>query len=352
MVSVSGVRGRVAEGLTPEVVARYAAGFGAWAIAQGTSRSVVVGRDSRVSGPMFHRATLAALQSVGRERDRRRHRAHADDPARGGIPSRGRRARDHGEPQSHRVERAEIHRAIGLFLDAVDGTEMRKLADGVAPRATWDQLGTVTVDPDAVERHIGAVLALKLIDVPAIRLRKFKVALDCVRGAGGVILPQLLQRLGCTVTAINLETDGRFPRAPEPVAANLGDLEKLVLKAKADVGFATDPDVDRLAIVSDEGKAIGEDWTLALAARLVLRSREGPLVVNLSTSRIMDDVAAEAGYKALRAPVGEVNVAVRMREERGGDRRGGERRRHSERAAPRPRRPGRRGPHLANDGRG
>ncbi len=326
MVSVSGVRGRVAEGLTPEVVARYAAGFGAWAIATGESRSVVVGRDSRVSGPMFHRATVAALQSVG---------ANVIDVGIAPTPTIQLAVEYHHAAgglaitASHNPIEWNALKFIGpsgLFLDSVDSTEMRKLADGVAPRATWDQLGTVTVDPDAVERHIGAVLALKLIDVPAIRLRKFKVALDCVRGAGGVILPQLLQRLGCTVTAINLETDGRFPRAPEPVAANLGELEKLVLKAKADVGFATDPDVDRLAIVSDEGKAIGEDWTLALAARLVLRSREGPLVVNLSTSRIMDDVAAEAGYKAIRAPVGEVNVAVRMREEKaaiGGEGNGG-----------------------------
>lgn len=128
-------------------------------------------------------------------------------------------------------------------------------------------------------------------------------------------MPALLERLGCEVAAINLETDGRFPRAPEPVAANLGALEQLVRASGAEVGFATDPDVDRLALVSDEGRAIGEDWTLALAARLVLRYRPGPVVVNLSTSRIVDDVAAEAGAQVLRSPVGEVNVAVRMREE-------------------------------------
>jgi len=121
--------------------------------------------------------------------------------------------------------------------------------------------------------------------------------------------------LGCDVHAINVETDGRFTRPPEPVASNLGDLERLVLKSKADVGLATDPDVDRLALVSDKGTAIGEDWTLALAARLVLRYRSGPVVANLSTSRIVDDVAREAGARVVRAPVGEVNVAVRMRTE-------------------------------------
>jgi phosphomannomutase len=153
------------------------------------------------------------------------------------------------------------------------------------------------------------------VDVAAIRRRRFKVALDCARGAGGAIIPALLERLGCEVTAIHLETDGRFPRPPEPVAANLSELEQLVRRTGAYVGFATDPDVDRLALVSDAGEAIGEDWTLALAARLVLRYRHGPVVANLSTSRIVDDVAEEAGTRVIRAPVGEVNVAVRMREE-------------------------------------
>jgi phosphomannomutase len=214
----------------------------------------------------------------------------------------------------------------GLFLDSAEGAAMRRVADGEIPRATWEKLGGLEVDREAIERHIGAVLGLKMVDVALIRTRKFKVALDCVRGAGGAILPALLDRLGCTVTAINLETDGRFPRAPEPVAANLGELEALVKKTGADVGFATDPDVDRLALVSDAGRAIGEDWTLALAARLVLRSRKGPLVVNLSTSRIMDDVAREANATVVRAPVGEVNVAVKMRQEHaaiGGEGNGG-----------------------------
>jgi len=162
--------------------------------------------------------------------------------------------------------------------------------------------------------------------VEGIRSRKFKVALDCVRGAGSVIMPLLLERLGCGVTAINLEPDGRFPRPPEPVAANLGDLERLTLQSGAAVGLAVDPDVDRLALVSDAGRAIGEDFTLALAARLVLRHRRGPVVTNLSTSRIVEDVAIAANVPLIRAPVGEVNVAIRMRDEKspiGGEGNGG-----------------------------
>jgi phosphomannomutase len=139
-------------------------------------------------------------------------------------------------------------------------------------------------------------------------------------------MPQLLERLGCKVSAINLETDGRFPRPPEPVAENLGELEALVKSSGAEIGFAVDPDVDRLALVSNEGKAIGEDYTLALAAKVVFRHREGGIVTNLSTSRIVDDIANEQNRKVIRAPVGEVNVATRMRSENapiGGEGNGG-----------------------------
>jgi phosphomannomutase len=128
-------------------------------------------------------------------------------------------------------------------------------------------------------------------------------------------MPALLAALGCDVVAINMEPDGRCPREPEPIPENLSALEALVKESGADIGMAVDPDVDRLAIVSDEGRAIGEDYTLALAAKLVLRHKRGPVVTNLSTSLLVDDVAREAGVAAIRAPVGEVNVAVRMRDE-------------------------------------
>ncbi|MEK7401497.1 MAG: phosphoglucosamine mutase, partial [Gemmatimonadota bacterium] len=163
-------------------------------------------------------------------------------------------------------------------------------------------------------RHLERILKIPYVNVAAIRSRGFHVALDCVRGAGAVIVPQLLERLGCRVTAIHLEPDGRFPHAPEPVAENLGDLERLVGKSKADIGLAVDPDVDRLALVSEKGQAIGEDYTLALASMLVLKHRKGPAVTNLSTSRVVEDAVVRAGSELVRAPVGEINVAVRMRE--------------------------------------
>jgi phosphomannomutase len=326
MVSVSGIRGRVGEALTPEIVARYAAGFGAWASARGKSRAIVVGRDSRVSGPMFHRATLAALQSVGctiidigLTTTPTCQLAVEHHHAAGGLML----SASHNPIEWNALK---FIAATGLFLDGDESVAMRQSIEQGIRRARWDQLGTVETDDRAVQRHLERVLAIPYLDVAGIRKRRFRVALDCVRGAGAVIVPALLERLGCVVTAINLETDGRFPREPEPTPEHLGELERLVLSAGAAVGFAVDPDVDRLALVSDAGRAIGEDYTLALAARLVLRHRPGVLVTNLSTSRLLEDVAAEAKVEVVRTAVGEINVATAMRDRRspiGGEGNGG-----------------------------
>ena len=318
MVSVSGVRGRVGEALTPEIVARFASAFGAWVArraGEGATPRVVVGRDSRVSGPMFQPVAMSALMATG---------CDVIDIGLTTTPSCQLAVEHHHAggglmlSASHNPIEWNALKFIGptgLFLEAGEGAEMRALMEEGHAWATWDRLGRIERDAGAIARHIDAVLALPFLDVEAIRARNFRVALDTCRGAGGAIMPALLDRLGCTVTAIELETDGRFPRPPEPVAANLGDLERLVLRSGADIGFAVDPDVDRLAVVSEEGRAIGEDYTLALAARLVLRHRNGPVVTNLSTSRVVDDVAAAANSRVIRAPVGEVNVAVRMRTE-------------------------------------
>ena len=316
MVSVSGVRGRVGEALTPEVVTKFASGFGYWALSRDAARqTIVLGRDSRVSGPMFHHAVIAALESVG---------ARIIDIGVVPTPTIQLAVEHHhaagglGITASHNPIEWNALKFIGpsgLFLDGDEAREMRAVVEQKFPRVTWDRLGSVEVDGEAIERHISAILSLPFIDVAGIRARKFHVALDCVRGAGGLFMPILLERLGCVVSSINMEADGRFPRAPEPVAENLGELERLVATSGAAVGFAVDPDVDRLALVSDQGRAIGEDYTLALAASVVLGHRDGPVVTNLSTSRIVDDVAERAGRQVVRAPVGEVNVATRMRSE-------------------------------------
>ena len=327
MVSVSGVRGRVGEALTPEIMARFAAGFGAWALARsGGKTTIVVGRDSRVSGPMFQAVVHAALQSVG---------SNVLDIGMVPTPTVQLAVEHHHAAgglaitASHNPIEWNALKFIGpsgLFLDGAEAADMWKVVDGEIPRATWDKLGTVTADRDAAREHIEKILALPFLDVEGIRKRGFRVGLDCVRGAGGVFMPVLLELLGCKLATINMEPDGRFPRPPEPVPENLGELQKLVLDSHCDLGMAVDPDVDRLALVSDEGVAIGEDYTLALAAKIVLRHRKGPVVTNLSTSRIVDDIATEAGTRVIRAPVGEVNVATRMRAEKapiGGEGNGG-----------------------------
>ena len=326
MVSVSGIRGRVGAGLTPEVVTSYASAFGAWVAAADRTKPVVVGRDSRVSGPMFHRCVIAGLQSVGvRVIDLGLtttptcQLAVEHHHAGGGLMI----SASHNPIEWNALK---FVGSTGLFLDAIEGTAMRSLVGQPFARATWERLGLVEADDEAPLRHIDAVLALPMIDGARIRARKLRVALDCCRGAGAVIMPALLERLGCQVTVINLEPDGRFPRPPEPVPENLGELERLVASSGADVGFAVDPDVDRLALVANGGAAIGEDYTLALAARVVLSQRPGTVVTNLSTSRIVDDIAARAGGRVVRAPVGEVNVAIRMRDEKavvGGEGNGG-----------------------------
>jgi phosphomannomutase len=202
----------------------------------------------------------------------------------------------------------------GIFLDDAAGTAVRKLAVEGPHRSGWDAIGAFRRDDQAVERHFDAILALDVLDPDLIRSTATAVALDAVRGAGGPVMTRLFQRLGAPMTGIHLEADGRFPHEPEPVLANLGDLAELVRQSGSAVGMAVDPDVDRLALVDEHGAPIGEDYTLALAVRAVLsrRSSASPpatVVVNLSTSLVVEDAARAYGARFLRAPVGEANVA-------------------------------------------
>ncbi|MGH7501329.1 MAG: phosphoglucosamine mutase [Longimicrobiales bacterium] len=324
MVSLSGVRGRVGEALTPDIIVRFAGAFGAWLrTTRGDRPRVIVARDSRTSGPMFERAVIAALQSTGCNVIQvglattptallavRHHRAD------GAIVV----TASHNPVEWNALKFAS---AAGMFLDAEEAPAMRAfLADGAIRRASWDRLGELEADAEAAHRHIAAVLAIPYLDVTGLRARRFRVALDCIRGAGSTLLPPVLEALGCEVIGINMEPDGRFPRPPEPVAANLGELEARVRQSGADLGMATDPDGDRLSLVSNTGHAIGEDHTLAIATWLVLRHRAGPVVTNLSTSRVVEDVALAANAPFERAPVGEINVARAM--ERAGAVVGGE----------------------------
>jgi phosphomannomutase len=331
MISVSGMRGHVGTDLTPELVARHAAALGAWArtssagqmagAARDAARpAVVLGRDARTSGPMFAHAAAAGLMSVG-----------VDVIDLGIVPTPTvQMAVEHHHAGAGLILTAS-HNPIewnalkfvgpdGIFLDAEAGARVRALAESGPPRMGWDGLGELREDREAVARHLDAILALPMIDVTAIRARGFHVALDCVRGAGASAIPALLERLGCRMSGINLEADGRFPHPPEPVPENLGELGDLVRRTGAAVGLAVDPDVDRLALVDERGRPIGEDYTLAFAVRAVLDRRTSgakapTVVVNLSTSLVVEDAARAAGARVVRAPVGEANVARTIRDE-------------------------------------
>lgn len=315
MVSVSGMRGRVGSPLTPELVGGIAAAFGAF-MAGGSRGPVCLGRDSRTSGPMFARAVTAGLQSVGVDVIDLdvvptptlllavKHHAAA-----GGI----------GVTASHNPAEWNALKLVseeGIFLDADRSAAFRAYLTGEEPpRAAWDGLGAVTRDPDAWPRHLEKILALPHIDVETIRRRRLKVAVDCVHGAGGPVVAELLARLGCDVVGIGMDPDGLFPRDPEPTAANLADLGALVRESGAAIGLAIDPDADRLSLVDEKGCPLGEDLTLALASAAVLSRTPGPVVTNLSTSQVVEDVALAHGSIVHRAPVGEVNVARRMQQE-------------------------------------
>ncbi len=315
MVSVSGFRGRIGSTLTPDLAAAIAAAYGDFLLSEGKDGPVVVGRDSRTSGTMIERAVLAGLQSVGVDTidvgvvpTPTVMLAVEHHGAAGGIAV----TASHNPAEWNALKLASSE---GMFLDGKASKRfLKRLAELDPVRAPWDELGEVSADPGAIDRHIGAILDLDQLDVERLKRRKLKVALDCVRGAGGVIMPRLLENLGCEVVVIHGEPDGWFPRDPEPTAESLKELGALVRKHNCDVGFAVDPDVDRLALVDEKGRALGEDMTLALAAAVVLRDTPGPVVTNLSTSQVVEDVARAYECPIFRTPVGEINVARGMQE--------------------------------------
>ncbi len=321
VVSVSGFRGIVGDPLTPELVGSLAAAFGAFVrrssgAVDARTGEVLIGRDSRTSGPILAGAAASGLVSVGCDvvdlgmvSTPTVMLAVENSDALGGIVV----TASHNPAEWNALKFAAPE---GTFLDAETMSAFLEFALNEDPaRAPRDELGTVRTDDDATGRHIQAILELPQLDLPALRIRGFKVALDCVRGAGATIMPQLLEALGCEVVAINMEADGCFPRDPEPTAENLGELADFVSSEGADVGLAVDPDVDRLSLVDESGTPLGEDLTLALASAVVLRRTPGIVVTNLSTSSIVEDVARAHGGELVRSPVGEINVARRMQSE-------------------------------------
>lgn len=303
MVSVSGVRGLVGETLTPAVVLEFCQAYGTLL----DGGRVALARDSRPSGQMFAAAAAAGLLASGCE---------VTDLGLAMTPTVGRAIRD-GRFDGGVIVTASHNPAPwnGLkFLDdqglAPDPARAARIAElRAAGRTRLIPAGFRGLhrDDQAGARHVDAVLAAVEVDTSG--LRGMRVVLDSINGAGCLDSPRLLAELGCHVTHINGEPDGAFAHPPEPVAENLASLCAAVRRANAAVGFAQDPDADRLALVDETGRYIGEEYTLALATEAVLARRPGPVAANLSTSRLIDVIAARYGVPVVRTPVGEAHVA-------------------------------------------
>lgn len=311
MVSVSGVRGEVGSTLTPQVISKYTLAFGTY-LKGGT---VIVGRDSRVSGPFVSSIVKGCLLSTGcRVIDigivptPTVQMAIEHHKAAGGIAI----TASHNPIQWNGLKFMDHN---GRFLSPAEAAKVYAMGDNNEYQLQeWSGLGSEEKDTQANQRHIEEILKLDYIDLEKIQSRKFKVVLDTVNGAGGLIVPHLLEQFGCEVTLLNGEANGRFAHTPEPLPENLGELAEAVKKTGADVGFAVDPDVDRCAIVDNTGTPIGEEYTLALAIKLVLSQKMGRVAVNMSTSRAGEDIAKYYNCMFVRSKVGEINVAEKMLE--------------------------------------
>jgi len=310
MVSISGIRGVVGDTLSPELVARYAAAFGEYC----GGGPVVLGRDTRPSGPMMRHAVIAGLNAAG---CRVLDVGVVPTPtvavlveelgAAGGVCI----TASHNPVEWNALK---FFHGDGLFLDQEQSRRHLDIAQRGPALVDWQALGGVEELANAGEAHVRRILALGLVDVPALRRRGFRVAVDCVNGAGRLLAPHLLQELGCEVVKLGVEDTGVFSRGAEPTPENLGALCDTLRGGACDVGFALDPDADRLALVDAGGVPLGEELTLALVARFVLGRGKSPLVANVSSSQILDHVAREAGVDLHRTRVGEINVSVRMRQ--------------------------------------
>lgn len=303
-VSVSGVRGIVGDGLDAVTAARWAAAFGAWLPAG----PVVVGRDSRPTGPMVRDAVCAALTSTGHDvRDLgiastpTTEMAVQESDAVGGIII----TASHN-PQPWNA--LKFLTAAGLFLDQEQNAAVRARFEDGGGHVAWDRVGAVSRDDHADQRHLDAICALPWLDRERIAAAGLHAVVDAVEGAGGQIVPALLERLGVRVTPLHCGLSGQFPHDPEPTPAHLADLRQGVRESGADLGLAVDPDVDRLALVAAGGEALSEELTLVLAVDLILGREPGPVAVNLSTTRLIEEAAARHGQPVHRTPVGEANV--------------------------------------------
>ena len=314
MTSVSGVRGVFADTLNPIIAIKYAAHF---AVIQkqhypDDKPHIIVGRDSRTTGKAMLHSIMSAIISVGCDvtdlgivsTPTLLLKVQESD-AIGGIAI----TASHNPPQWNAMKFVD---ADGMFLKPEKAEFFLNSVENDISWSAWDSIGEIKTDKSAIQEHIDRILAIPYLNIEQIRSCKFKVVLDSVNGAGGLISPYLLEDLGCTVYEINSEATGIFAHTAEPLNENLHQLEEAVTFYKADIGFATDPDVDRLSIVSEQGKCIGEELSVALAELFVLPKKPGDIVVNLSSSMISDDIAELFGVQVHRTKVGEINVGKKM----------------------------------------
>lgn len=319
--SISGIRGTiggpVGDGLSPVDVVKFTAAYSTLIrkISTNGSNTIVVGRDARMSGAMVEKLVVGTLQAMGFDVTNiglastpTTELAVTMEKAAGGIIL----TASHNPKQWNALK---LLNQNGEFLDKAEGEEVLRIAE--KEEFTFvevTELGKVT-EKDYTEKHIDAVLGLKLVDVEAIKKANFKVALDTVNSVGGIILPKLLDKLGVkTVKTLYGEPTGDFQHNPEPLEKNLGDIMSLVKNGNYDIAFVVDPDVDRLALICEDGTMYGEEYTLVTAADYVLSNTPGNTVSNLSSTRALRDVTRAHGGEYNAAAVGEVNVVTKMKQ--------------------------------------
>jgi phosphomannomutase len=311
MVSISGVRGIIGDGLEPEVLVKYTAAYADF-IGKG---KVVVGRDARISGEMVNNIVTGTLIAKGLDvidigicptptvqYNVKTLKAH------GGIAI----SASHNPNEWNALK---LLNNTGQFLSPDEFEKMQNfLINEKHTYQTWDKIGKRNFYKQGIQNHVDAILYLSIIYPDEIRKRKFKVVLDCVNGAGAYVLPDFLKEFGCDVVEVNCEKTGIFPRAPEPLPENLIDTMQIVKETEADLGIVVDPDVDRLVLITDKGEPFGEENTITQVVKFILSRKKGDVVVNLSTTRAVDDVAAAEDCKVYRSPVGEANVVKKMKD--------------------------------------
>ncbi len=320
--SISGIRGTIGgvpgEGLTPLDVVKFTSAYATFIrqTAKVKSNKIVVGRDARLSGEMVKNIVCGTLMgmgfdvvNIGLATTPTTEVAVVMEGAAGGIIL----TASHNPKQWNALK---LLNEQGEFLNAAEGAEVLRIADAEAfVYPDVDRLGRYTEDNTYNQKHIDKVLSLPLVDVPAIRAAHFRVAIACVNSVGGIILPQLLKQLGVVhVEELYCEPTGNFKHNPEPLEKNLKDIMQLMQRGQNDVAFVVDPDVDRLAMICEDGKMYGEEYTLVTVADYVLRNTPGNTVSNLSSTRALRDVTRQHGASYTAAAVGEVNVVTQMKQ--------------------------------------